>query len=307
MKTILIVAFLALDAFLAAQLLVGRGGGEAAGLLPTRPSASELRSELALAGIRLAGEPPDAPDAMSLLRVSYADPDRDALVASLIPVGARVDHETTGAGLEIWTWGRERLYIYDQAFVFYTRGGKGECPAPAPAEARRRADAFLAARMGGLPPGTTFDLARVEPDAPCLTAVYYRQQYRAFPIWGLVGADAPNPVSGPFKVEVDATGVVSVVEHILLPIGFSGPPKPIIGWDGALTRLDQTLGGEGGLGVASVEVGYFSDVYCQVESYEIPPVWQVRLVSGEVYYVNAYTGEVEGNEGQSCAEPSASP
>lgn len=299
-KSILIVAFLALDLFLGWQLLQENHAEEAAGLAASGPNPTSIRRGLLLSGIRFDGAPPDAPVAMSLLRVAYADPDRAALVSEMIPPGATVQHASGESGTETWSWGRERLFILDGAFVFYLRGGPSTCPAPDLDSARRVADTFLATRMGGLPPGSTFDLAQVEPDESCRVGVYYRQQYNAFPIWGRVGAD-PEPVSGPFKVDVDRNGVVSVVERVLAPQGFSGSPEPIVRWDAALTHLYQVLPRNGGLHVRDIRVGYFSDVYCPVRSYEIPPVWQVRLEGGEVYYVNAHTGEVEGARSPACS------
>ncbi len=44
--------------------------------------------------------------------------------------------------------------------------------------------------------------------------------------------------------------------------------------------------------ITAVKLGYFSGEY-DAEKWEIPPVWRIVLQNGKIYYINAFTGNLE--------------
>ncbi|MDW7729017.1 MAG: two-component system regulatory protein YycI [Bacillota bacterium] len=44
--------------------------------------------------------------------------------------------------------------------------------------------------------------------------------------------------------------------------------------------------------ITDVSLGYFSGEY-DAEKWEIPPVWRILLQEGQIYYINAFTGNIE--------------
>ncbi|MBE3590993.1 MAG: hypothetical protein IMW98_09305 [Firmicutes bacterium] len=303
-KSLLILTFFALNVFLGYQLSLERRTVATSGWAGAAGGRSGAEQEIREAGVRLEAPLPAAPAALPLLKVQPGKPNRESLLAAMLPQGGAAAHTSTPGieslgvpGSDVYEWGTEQLFIMSDVLVFYlnTRPDGG-CPAPSADDARRQADEFLATRMGGLPPGAAFDLARVDGSDPCRTAVYYHQQFRGYPIWGKMGDDA-EPVSGPIKVEVAQAGVASVIEQYLKPIGFTGAPVAILDPAAAVMKALAWLPKEPV--VQSLELGYFSESYCMVESYEIAPVWRIRTPDA-VVYINAYNGDRVGSGHQEC-------
>jgi hypothetical protein len=59
-----------------------------------------------------------------------------------------------------------------------------------------------------------------------------------------------------------------------------------------LRLIDAYKGGALETGIIDFSLGYYSQEY-DAERWEIPPVWRIRLDNGEVYYINAFTGNLE--------------
>lgn len=303
-KSLLIVTFLALNVFLGYQLHQERRTEATAGWAAAPGDRTAEARAIREAGILLETPLPEAPAALPLLKVEPGKPNRDSLLAAMLPQDGTVAHTSTEGieslgvpGSDVYEWGTEQLFIMSDVLVFYLNALPGSgCPAPSPVDARRQADEFLATRMGGLPPGAAFDFARADAADACHTSVYYHQQFREYPIWGKMGDDA-QPVSGPIKVEVSSAGVVSVIEQYLKPVGFTGAPVAILDAYAALMKALPWLPKHPV--VQSIELGYFSEAYCMVESYEIAPVWRIRTPDA-VVYINAYNGDRVGSGHLDC-------
>jgi regulatory protein YycI of two-component signal transduction system YycFG len=64
----------------------------------------------------------------------------------------------------------------------------------------------------------------------------------------------------------------------------------------ALIRLVEELGpSPNPRQIIKVDLGYYSREY-NAEKWEIPPVWRILLGDGGVYYINAFTGNLEADE-----------
>jgi len=63
----------------------------------------------------------------------------------------------------------------------------------------------------------------------------------------------------------------------------------------ALIKLIEELGPSSKpRNIIKVELGYYSRGY-DAEKWDIPPVWRILLEDGDVYYVNAFTGNLEAD------------
>ena len=61
----------------------------------------------------------------------------------------------------------------------------------------------------------------------------------------------------------------------------------------ALLRfLERYEGSETGESIVDFSLGYYTREY-DAQRWEIPPVWRIRLNNGEIYYINAFTGNPE--------------
>ncbi|MDI3270201.1 MAG: hypothetical protein QJR00_05805 [Bacillota bacterium] len=292
LKTYLIAAFLILDLFLAAPLLgTWWGQGSEPGGTGGEPSGEE---QLLKAGISFTGNPPaKAPAAMALLTLSYGQLD----VSALVPPEAE---SFQGApGTRIFRWPGGQLVVIDPGFLWYRQEGNGgSCPL----DSQGIAEAFLASRLPSLVNQLSVD--EVVAEGPCRWSVYFQQRYESYPLWGSVGVDLSEkgrPVSGPAKVTVGPGGVENLSLMLLLPEGFTAKPQPILKWWEAILRLSPHLSADEE--IRSVTLGYFADIYCPVERFQVPPVWQVKTGAGHIYYVNAYSGLVEDAGSVRCVTP----
>ena len=76
-------------------------------------------------------------------------------------------------------------------------------------------------------------------------------------------------------------------------IGFGEQKREIIPSTTALLRfLERYEGTDAPAGITGFTLGYYAHEY-DAERWEIPPVWRIRLSSGEIYYINAFTGNPE--------------
>lgn len=117
--------------------------------------------------------------------------------------------------------------------------------------------------------------------------VTYHQVYKNHSLYG-----------GYLMVWVTPRGVEKLEIYWLDPQGFSGQEINTISPAVALTRLADSLSPSPAReAVESVNLGYYSEAF-DAQKWDMVPVWRIRLSTGRVYYINAYTGEQEGMEGK---------
>ncbi|MBX6377136.1 MAG: two-component system regulatory protein YycI [Clostridia bacterium] len=291
-KAILTIAFLLLDAALAYRLWsAGLGAGGALAALPvageagrtgTRDAAA-LAEMLAARGVRLEAPLPRVPAALPLLTVRIAPPDGGALAAALF-------RDTPGVERQEWPGdpggvtfraGDEALTVLPQGLVIYERRGVGVAPEPPSATAARAvADAFVE-RLGGLPPDGAYDYTAPAARSPG-QEVRYVQRYGDVPVFG-----------GYLAVEVAAQGVVAAKRVWLEPMGRRRDGRPVLPPGDALLAWSVQATPPTGAAVVEVRLGYYSQNYLYARQWDMVPAWRIRLNTGEVFYVNAYTGSLE--------------
>ena len=131
------------------------------------------------------------------------------------------------------------------------------------------------------PEGIVFDyLERVESGQ---VIIYYYQVNDNIPIY-----------SGYLKVVIDFDKIIEVEVFWLESLERS-PVREIevIAATVALTNLVKEIGSSSEpQKIKQVDLGFFSHEY-DAEKWEIPPVWRIILEGPQIYYVNAFTGNLE--------------
>ncbi|MDO9534041.1 MAG: two-component system regulatory protein YycI [Bacillota bacterium] len=124
-----------------------------------------------------------------------------------------------------------------------------------------------------------YDYAQISQKGPILN---YRQEYEEFPLY-----------AGYLQLYMHELNPAGFYLYRLDPIGFAEQKREIIPPSTALVRFLETYNKSNfKTSIIEFSLGYYSQEY-DAERWEIPPVWRIRLNNGEVYYVNAFTGNLE--------------
>lgn len=162
---------------------------------------------------------------------------------------------------------------------------RGEVRLDNRAEVRRVAEAALA--QVPLPPGVVLQWLETRPGPEGSLAVTFVPHYQGLPVF-----------AGWATVWVGPRGAEAV--RYLLPLveGFRGEPKGILAPTEAVLRLAGALAAGGGAAprpraFTAVALGYYAPQLPAARAWEAVPAWRIATDTGAVYYVNAFTGEVE--------------
>ncbi len=117
------------------------------------------------------------------------------------------------------------------------------------------------------------------------TVLYYRQNYEDFLLF-----------AGYVQFYSDGDSGNEVHLYRLEPLGFGEQQREVIPPSTALWRFlevySETEFDVSPTAIVEFSIGYYSEEY-DAERWEIPPVWRIRLLNGEVFYINAFTGYLE--------------
>lgn len=111
--------------------------------------------------------------------------------------------------------------------------------------------------------------------------LFFRQEYESFPLYAgyiYFSLLERHPAVQFYRLEV---------------VGFAEQKREVIPSSMALLRfLERYEGSETGESIVDFSLGYYTREY-DAQRWEIPPVWRIRLNNGEIYYINAFTGNPE--------------
>ncbi|ADL08943.1 two-component system regulatory protein YycI [Thermosediminibacter oceani] len=93
-------------------------------------------------------------------------------------------------------------------------------------------------------------------------------------------------------IMVTPCGVTNFSMNWLKPLEFRGKKREVIPPITAILRVDAERKSGEPVVIEKVEQGFYSQFY-NADRWQAAPVWKVELENGEIYYVNAYTGEME--------------
>lgn len=122
------------------------------------------------------------------------------------------------------------------------------------------------------------------------TVLFYRQEYEELPLYG-----------GYLELLCGEKGKIVFSLYRLEPRGFAAQTREIISPAAALLRFLETYKPDTfkaeqdttkRKSITEIALGFYSHGY-DAERWEIPPVWRIRLGNGEIFYVNAFTGNLE--------------
>ncbi len=111
--------------------------------------------------------------------------------------------------------------------------------------------------------------------------IMYVQYYDDYPIYGTMAV-----------AMIDSGKIVKWHQNVLTQIEAEETTRPILAAATALRRLPSVIE-ERPVTIDKIELGYYSR-FSEGDSWLLPPVWGVTLSTGEEFYINAFTGELEG-------------
>lgn len=315
-RLILIALFLLMNAFLSLQIWGPEPlGFRAPAAVAERGGERELRDRLARFGIHIAGEIPRGGQALPLLRLAVTVPPPRATVRRFFPrnlpppdwpeptdsptapppvLPARVLRFAAGAAsLTMDEAGRVRFRqepadpAIAGALLAARRGG------PLTPAAVQEAAAAVLERFGEAVGGGVAHLFTASFPEPVRSPAVGRWS----PLWdGVPLFGAGRAVRFELAPDRATVSAVQLDRADVRPAGPAGEARPTIPGREALLRLALALDERGlpGGTVVRATLGYLAHPLAAA-SWEAPPVWEIELRDGRRFYLNAFTGEPEGD------------
>jgi len=273
---ILVVSFFVLNIVLVANLFIKTMPGESFKLEEDQQKA--LKTYLESRGIKFETQLPDKGVAVPFLEVGRESSDQEKLVEMFFSEGVERVEKIEGG--EKFISGRRQLILMESGSVIFEDGeATEEVPELNGERALQIAEKFVKDH-GGLPEHAKLNYVRYEPKTGGYV-VEYVGNYRGFFV-----------ANSYIRLLVTRSGVVRFERNFLKPIGFEGKRRQVIPPLTAVMKVDAERKSNSPTVVKKVEQGFYSQFY-NAERWLAAPVWKVELESGEIYYVNAYTGELE--------------
>ncbi len=293
-RGILLVAFTLVNLVLAYSIWGPTGIFPKLGGTPHQQQVQELRMTLAERGIELAATVPTTPEPLPFLHVEYS-PTLEYPPLFDEPSGRGMVPPTTPEprGFDGWSSHPEPTIDPDsQAIVYYPRA-TGAAARPLRLDDRssveREVHDFLRAEQM-LPAGAQYAGIYPKGDQGNLV-VEYVPVYGKYPVY-----------SGFVRAEVSSRGIETVTHFWVRPQGYkAGSAKAVRPAAEALLRLagrlestdeqrrvitDVRLGYYAGRGLTAMQSGV-------INGWDTVPVWRIGLDTGEVFFLNAFNGELE--------------
>ncbi|MDI3533921.1 MAG: hypothetical protein PWQ82_286 [Thermosediminibacterales bacterium] len=280
-KTILIIAFIFLDAFLGYNFWLNINP-EADTTVVTDSQIQESCRILQEAGILIDTKLPAKVLPQPFLMVSYQKVEPSKTASSFFGELGNVKVEKTEDSV-IYRRDQEQLMVMHNGIISYFNN-KSETAEKQPLvtkqDAKKIADSFIKAH-GGFPPNARHDRTIYYNESDSYL-VEYVQEYKGKFL-----------ASSYIDVLVTPTGVKSYYSSWLKPIGYSGKSKQIISPVQALLKMIEVLEGVNKpITITGLELGYYSRYY-NAEKWQAVPAWRIVVDKDEYYYINGYTGELE--------------
>lgn len=280
-KTILILCYLVLNLFLGYRLYADPGRGEGHLTVVDSAQVAKTTARLAEAGIKLVTPVPERAPALAKITLRHRYSQEEAV--SLFfgdSEGTILRHEEPGR--TIYRRGNEILTFYDNGAMIFRLESNQVPVILDSAAARRIFDEFWVER-GGLPDGARFD-SIYQDERSGKFLVYYYQEVDNRVIYGgqAVGMVGPGGLETVLLTWFDVTGSAGRKRAVIPP---TDALEMVAGQVKGTWPAREFI-------VEALSLGYFTEPY-NARQWEAVPVWRVRFRDGRVYYVNAYTGEME--------------
>lgn len=274
---ILIISFMSLNIFLLFQWW--RKSEPTGEFDLTLEQQEEIVELLRQKGVKLETEIPSEGRGQAFLEVAYQGVDEQKAVENFFGKGAHPQVEGIEDGKR-YTLGSRQLVIMENGILSFT-DEEGESPLRSltAEEAEEEARTFIEAH-GGLPADAVLNSITYDPGSQGFLISYVRD-YDGFII-----------ANSYIDVVVTPSGVKSYHQLWLKPLGYAGKRRSVISPLTAILRVIVEEESEEPITITQIQQGFYTKFY-DADKWQAAPVWKIQLNGQEVYYVNAYTGELE--------------
>lgn len=290
-RAILLMAFTVVNGLLAYAVWGPSVSGSAVIGRSDQAHLQTVRARLGELGMDLAVAIPNAPPLVpQFLRVEYnRTPDIPHVRAELFgDIHGRFVDQLEVRALELGDSALEPSVDRATGVVLYQPFARGSAAREIRLEnrqaVRQAIDEYL--RSEGLH-RTDSRFTRFFPAGEALVGVEYIQIFEAVPVF-----------TGYRRVIVSRNGIEKIEEQWAKPLTFRGEQKAVLAPTEALLRVAGHVGGQGRRTFTEIELGYYAGrplggAEGSALAEDLVPVWRIALDSGEVFYINAFTGELE--------------
>lgn len=280
-KTILIIAFIFLDAFLGYNFWLNTNS-EAEITVVTDSQIQESSRILQEAGIFLSAKLPEKVSPQPFLMVGFQAVEPSKIASKFFGGSNNIKVERTEDSI-IYHRDQEQLMVMYNGIISYFNNkseDQKKLPLATKDDAKRIADNFIKAH-GGFPSNAKHD-----------RTIYYNES-DSYLVEYVLDYKGKFLASSYIDVLVTPSGVKSYYSSWLKPMGYTGKSKQIISPVQALLKTIEIFEGvEKPITITGLELGYYSRYY-NAEKWQAVPAWRVVVDNDEYYYINGYTGELE--------------
>ncbi len=312
-KNILILTFLALNIFLgyslwkeSYQLFSSR--------VVTYQEIEEAKQKMSTLNLELKAPIPRQIYFMSFLAVTNRKHEGEELVNRLFPGEYTTDFYSGEEGLVVFQEGERELRVWDKGKVTFSREpfslsegegeeeGEGMVDTNETTDMEDMQDTEDVQDINKMEEKEAISLAQeflqemgVSPLEARLEEVESFEDERYFLLYNQVYKN--QALFGSYlKLWVHPDGVESFELYWLEPEGFSGEDISTISAASALINLSESLSvQEKKKEIESISIGYYSEAF-DAQKWEIVPVWRIKITDQGIYFINAYTGDLEGKD-----------
>lgn len=279
-KTILIVAYVALNTVLCVRLIADPGRASASTRTLPRAEAEAAKQEARENGIEIGCAIPRKAPAMSLLVVSKTE---EKLGERMLERGAKPSaYEKEGK--TVYEAGQERVTAYENGVLVYE------------ALDREQSEPFEFDENEAVSIAKRFWEERVGLPRDCrLDSVLWEDRYDAYGVNFCQQHQGKSLFSGRRYALVSPQGVTFALLSWFEVVGQGQLSYPVLTAAEALRALYSLFPKEASEEAAvlkDVSLGYFTEAY-NARRWEAVPVWRFGFEGGDNFYVNAYTGRLE--------------
>ncbi|MCG0276177.1 MAG: two-component system regulatory protein YycI [Thermosediminibacteraceae bacterium] len=273
---ILIVSFLVLNILLAVNLYIET--------LPQKDFSleegqqQEIKTFLESRGIILETQIPLSGRPVPFLEISYQPQEAEKILKQFFgEEKPKIEEIRNGKKYRV---GKRELIIMDNGTINFTvREDKESLASLDEHKALQVAEEFIKNHVG-FPKDARLNTIKYDSESKGYLVEYVRY-YQGFFI-----------ANSFMELLVTPDGVRNFYMSWLKPLKFKGKKREVIPPIAAILRVEAEKNSGEQVVIKKVEQGYYSQFY-NADRWLAAPVWKVELKNGEVYYINAYTGELE--------------
>lgn len=279
-KTILIAAFLLLNAIFLVQLWVIPTYFDAS-LFTSRSEVEARLRELRYRNIEVEADVPRHLQRVKMLEFSLPDVDHKHIAESIL--GPEAVHVATyinpRPGYKVFRERGSEVNVYNDGRVTYKTVIPPDPSSVPESNAVSAADSFIRSTLG-MPKDAR--LAVTEKNDDGTWWIEYRQRWRRRDLQ-----------TSYIRCHVVGETVTELEHYWLKPLGFIGRGTLTIPATGALMVVADHL--NSGTTITDIYLSWYSPPLV-AESWRAPPVWVVKTDNSGRYYINAFTGELEAQQ-----------